>query len=123
VSQALGFYTPPDYDVAMRYVDIITGVLTAVFALDKLRRKEPIFEPSLLEALAAWSLWLGSVSGTVLAFASSGALDLLFPKHPGLADQVTLYTTALVTATAFVNRAAKASATQPKPAEPTTPQP
>lgn len=114
ISMALGQYTPPHYDCYMRYVDITFGALTALFAIDKLRRKEPIFDPWLLEALAAWSAWLAAASTTVLAIAQGGILELIFPKYPGLSDQVTLYTTALVTATAFVNRAAKASAMQPK---------
>jgi hypothetical protein len=115
IVQALGQFTPPGYDDYLRYSGIASGALTALGLIDKLRRKEPIFDPELLAALAAWSLWLGSVSVTVLGLASSGLLDLLFPKHPGLSDQVTLITTALVTATAFVNRAAKASAIELKP--------
>ena len=114
IVQALGQFTPPNFDCYIRYAGIASGALVALGFLDKLRRNEPIFEPALLEALAAWSAWLAAASTTVLAIVSGGLLDLLFPKHPGLSDQVTLITTALVTATAFVNRAAKASALQPK---------
>lgn len=114
IVQALGQFTHPDYDNYIRYAGIVTGALIAMGFLDKARRNEPLFDPWLLEALAAWSAWLAAASTTVLAIASGGLLDLLFPNHPGLSDQVTLITTALVTATAFVNRAAKASALKPK---------
>lgn len=114
IVQALGQFTPPNFDCYIRYAGLVSGALVALGFLDKLRRNEPIFEPALLEALAAWSAWLAAASTTVLAIAQGGILELFFPKYPGLSDQVTLYTTALVTATAFVNRAAKASAMQPK---------
>jgi hypothetical protein len=114
IVQALGQFTPPGWDRYMRYVDLTTAALVALGLLDKLRRKEPIFEPELLDALQAWSKWLAAVSGTVLGMTQAGLFLLLFPKYPGLSDHITLITTALVTATAFVNRAAAASAAQPQ---------
>ena len=118
IIQALGQFTPPNYDCTIRYLSIAAGVLTAAGLLDRARRNEPLFDPALLAALQAWTLWIGAVSTSVLGIASSGVLDLLFPGHPGLSDQVNLITTALTTATAFVNRWAQASATPPKPVEP-----
>lgn len=115
IVQALGQFTPPNFDCYIRYAGIATGALVALGILDKLRRNEPIFEPWFLEALATVSAWVASLSTVALGVAQSGLLDLIFPGDLRLVDQITLITTALTTATAFVNRAAKASAaTGPK---------
>lgn len=118
IVQALGQFAPPGAATYIQYSSVVAGALVALGILDKLRRNEPIFETWFLEALASISAWVASVSTVVLAFASGGLLDIVFPGHPGLADQITLFTTAVTTATAFVNRAAKASALRPKPVLP-----
>lgn len=114
IIQALGQFTPPDYESYIRYSGIASGVLIAVGFLDKARRNEPFFDPWFLEALASISAWVSALSAGVLAWAQSGLFDLLFPGDLQLVDQVTLITTAITTATAFVSRLAKASAYQPK---------
>jgi hypothetical protein len=114
IVQALGQFTPPNYDCYIRYAGIFSGALIALGLLDKLRRKEPIFEPWFLETMATWTAWFTAASAAVLGIAQGGLLGILFPKYPGLADRVTVIVTAIGTATAFINRAAKASATQPR---------
>ena len=114
IVQALGQFTPPGFDAYIRYSSIATGVLVAIGFMDKARRNEPIFEPWFLEALAAVSAWVAALSAGVLAWAQSGLFDLIFPGDLHLVDQVTLITTAITTATAFVSRLAKASAYRPK---------
>lgn len=114
ITLAVGQFNPPWADCYVRYAAIFSGVLTAIGLLDKARRNEPVFEPWFLEALASVSAWISSMSTTVLAFSAGGGLDLMFPGHPGLSDQVTIWTTAITTATAFLNRLAKASAENPK---------
>lgn len=118
IVQALGQFTPPNFDCYLRYAGILSGALVALGLLDKLRRKEPIFEPWFLEVMAKWTLWFTGASAAVLGVAQGGLLELVFPQYPGLSDQVTIIVTAIGTATAFINRAAKASAMQPKDVEP-----
>lgn len=107
---ALGQFTPPNYDTYIRYSGLASAILAAVGWLDKARRNEPFFDPGVLEALAAVTAWVSALSAGVLAWAQSGLFDLLFPGDLVLVDQVTLITTAITTATAFVSRLAKASA-------------
>lgn len=115
LTMAVAQFSPPWADEWVRYSGIAAGALTAIGWLDKARRSEPVFEPWMLEALATASAWIASVSTVVLAAAQGGTLNLFFPGDLNLVDQVTLYTTAITTATAFLNRIAKASAELPKP--------
>lgn len=110
VTQALGTFTPPESDSYIRYLSIASGVLVAIGCLDKARRNQPIWEPWFLEALAAASAWISAASAAVLGITQSGLLDLIFPGDLALVDSVTLVCTALTTATAFISRLAKASA-------------
>ncbi len=114
ITQALGTFTPPGADDYIRYLSIAFGVLAAIGAVDKARRNQPIWEPWFLEAMAAASAWIFAASAAVLGFTQSGLLDLIFPGDLALVDTVTLVCTALTTATAFINRLAKASAAEPK---------
>lgn len=110
IIQALGTFAPPGSESYLRSLSIAATVLVAIGLLDKARRNEPFFEPWFLETLATVSAWIGALSTAVLGIAQGGMLDLIFPGDLALVDQVTLITTALTTATAFVNRLAKASA-------------
>lgn len=114
IIEALGQFTPPGYDAYLRYAGIASLVLAAIGFIDKARRNEPVFEPWFLETLAAVTAWVSAISAGILAWAQSGLFDLLFPGDLQLVDQITLITTAVTTATAFVSRLAKASAYQPK---------
>lgn len=114
ITQAVGTFTPPGAEDYIRYLSIAFGVLAAIGAVDKARRNQPIWEPWFLEALASASAWIGAASAAVLGVAQSGLFDLLFPGDLLLLDNVTLLFTALTTATAFINRLAKASAAEPK---------
>lgn len=112
ITLSVNQFSPPWADGYVRYAALASGVLTAIGLLDKARRNEPVFEPWFLNALAAANAWVSAASAAVLAFASGG---LLFPGNPGMADLVIVYTTAVTTATAFLSRLAKASASEPKP--------
>lgn len=114
ITLAVSQFSPPWADSYVRYSAIASGVLAAIGFLDKARRNEPVFEVWFLEAFAAANAWVAAGSTAVLAFASGGMLDLIFPGHPGLADLVTVYATAATTATAFLSRLARASAAEPK---------
>lgn len=114
ITLAVAQFSPPWADAYVRYSAIASGVLVAIGLLDKARRNEPVFEPWFLDAFAAANAWVATLSATILAFASGGLLDLIFPKHSGLADLVTLWATAATTATAFLSRLARASADTPK---------
>lgn len=114
IVSALGQFTPPGYDGYIRGASIAAGVLAAIGWLDKARRNKPVFEPWFLEALASVTAWVSALSAGVLAWAQSGLFGLIWPGDQCLVDQVTLVTTAITTATAFVSRLAKASAAQPQ---------
>lgn len=114
ITQAIGEFAPPGAEDYLRYLSIAFGVLAAIGAVDRARRNQPIWEPWFLEAMAAASAWISAASAAVLGFTQSGLLDLIFPGDLALVDTVTLVCTALTTATAFLNRLAKASASDPK---------
>lgn len=114
IVQALGQFAPPDFDSYIRYASIVSGALFALGILDRARRNEPIWDKWFLEALASASAWIGAVSTAVLGVVQSGLFDLIAPGDLAQVDLITLICTALTTATAFINRLAKASASEPK---------
>mgnify|MGYP000499882251 FL=1 len=113
ITLAVAEFTPPWADKYTRIAALVAMGLTALGVLDKARRKEPIFEPWVLETLAAVSAAFAGASGVLFGIAQSGLLEAILPDQPCLSDTVTLWTTAVGSALTFLNRLAKASAAAP----------
>lgn len=107
----------PDYaSVATRNLGLVGLGLAAIGVLDKLRLKEPIFEPWFLEIVAHVSSKVTLLSGGLLSldeFLTSYAPHLMTAKLEGIEDLVQLWLAAVVAACALINRFARASASAP----------
>jgi hypothetical protein len=113
ITASMTEFAPPYATEFFRYSAVLAAGLTALGVLDKLRRKEPIFPLWFLEALAKVTMWLTGFEAAFGYLVTHGWFEGLVATHGQAMDLFTLYMSAAVAATAFVNRAAKASAAVP----------
>lgn len=106
-------YTPPWADQYMKVSGALFGILAAAGLVEKLERKEPIFEPWFLDALAQITKWIATGSAAVAFLASHHIFDSLVPGEAHIDDLLVGIFAGLTSAAALLNRLANASVTPP----------
>lgn len=113
IATALGQYAPPKAELYLWWLGVIGGILGAAGLVDKAYRKQPIFEPWFLEALAKVTGWISVGSAITGTLATQHVFDALFPNNPCVDDLAIGIFASLTSAAGLLNRLAVASATQP----------
>lgn len=113
ITLAVGQYSPPWAASYVWWSAVVAGILTAGGLLDKAYRRQPIFEPWFLEALAKVTGWISVGSAITGTLASQHVFSALFHNNPCVDDLAIGIFASLTSAAGLLNRLAVASAAKP----------